>query len=69
MEERIHRSSQAPGRPGNAVPTNVAELMAMGPGVIWDMVTRSVNSERIQPVVQVHHLILYQWHCRISASS
>ena len=39
-------AARAPGAPAMRVPTNVAELMAIGPGVIWDMVTRSVNSER-----------------------
>ena len=34
----------APGIPAIFVPTKVAELTAMGPGVISAMVTRSVNS-------------------------
>ena len=34
----------APGSPAMRVPTKVAELMAIGPGVIWEMVTMSTNS-------------------------
>ena len=34
----------APGTPAMRMPTNVAALMAMGPGVISAMVTRSANS-------------------------
>ena len=34
----------APGMPAILMPTKVAELMAIGPGVIWEMVMRSVNS-------------------------
>lgn len=34
----------APGTPAIFSPTNVAELTAIGPGVIWDMVIKSVNS-------------------------
>ena len=37
-------ATSAPGSPASLTPTKVAELMAMGPGVIWEMVTRSVNS-------------------------
>lgn len=40
----------APGRPAILIPTNVAEFMAMGPGVISAIVIRSVNS------VSVSHL-------------
>ena len=39
-------AARAPGVPAMRVPTKVAALMAMGPGVIWEMVTRSVNSAR-----------------------
>ena len=34
----------APGSPAMRVPTKVAELMAIGPGVIWEMVMMSTNS-------------------------
>ena len=37
-------ATTAPPRPAMRMPTNVAELMAMGPGVISAMVIRSVNS-------------------------
>ena len=37
-------ATSAPASPAILMPTKVAELMAMGPGVIWEMVTRSVNS-------------------------
>ena len=40
-------AQRAPAKPPTRVPTKVAELMAMGPGVIWEMVIRSVNSERV----------------------
>jgi len=35
----------APKNPATLIPTKVAELTAMGPGVISAMVIRSVNSE------------------------
>ena len=36
---------------GDLVPTKVAELTAIGPGVIWEMVVRdSVNSPMLQPM-------------------
>jgi len=37
----------APGMPAILIPTNVAELMAMGPGVISAIVMRSVNSVNV----------------------
>ena len=37
-------ATSAPGTPAIFVPTKVAELTAIGPGVISAMVTRSVNS-------------------------
>ena len=37
-------ATSAPGIPAMRMPTKVAELTAMGPGVIWEMVIRSVNS-------------------------
>ena len=37
-------AASAPGTPATLIPTNVAELMAIGPGVICDNVIRSVNS-------------------------
>ena len=42
MHPRV--ATAAPGSPAILMPTKVAELMAMGPGVIWEMVIRSVNS-------------------------
>ena len=33
-----------PGTPEILLPTNVAALIAIGPGVIWEIVIRSVNS-------------------------
>ena len=38
-------AASAPGTPAMRVPTKVAELTAIGPGVIWEMVIRSVNSD------------------------
>ena len=45
-EGRIHPNVEttAPGIPAILVPTKVAELIAMGPGVIWEMVIRLVNT-------------------------
>ena len=37
-------ATKAPEIPAMRMPTNVAELMAMGPGVIWEMVMISANS-------------------------
>ena len=37
----------APPSPAIRVPTKVDELMAMGPGVIYAMVIKSVNSVRV----------------------
>lgn len=37
-------AASAPETPATRSPTNVAALMAIGPGVICEMVTRSVNS-------------------------
>lgn len=37
----------APGTPASLVPTNVAALIAIGPGVISAMATRSANSCRL----------------------
>ena len=33
----------APGSPATWMPTKVAELIAIGPGVIWEMVMMSTN--------------------------
>ena len=46
MEGSIHPTvdTSAPGIPAILIPTNVAELIAIGPGVICDIVIRSVNS-------------------------
>ena len=33
-----------PGTPAILLPTNVAALIAIGPGVIWEIVIKSVNS-------------------------
>ena len=43
----------APGIPATRVPTKVAALMAMGPGVISAMVTRSVNSPMLSQPCRV----------------
>lgn len=37
-------AATAPGMPAILMPTKVAELIAIGPGVIWEIVIRSVNS-------------------------
>ena len=37
-------ATTAPGIPVSFIPTKVAALIAIGPGVIWEMVIRSVNS-------------------------
>ena len=46
QDGRIHPvvATIAPGIPAIFSPTNVAELIAIGPGVIWESVMRSVNS-------------------------
>ena len=36
-------ATMAPGSPATRMPTKVAELMAMGPGVISEMVMMSAN--------------------------
>ncbi len=38
---------KAPGIPAVLIPTKVAELTAIEPGVIWEMVIRSVNSDML----------------------
>ena len=42
MQPRV--AMMAPGRPAIWMPTKVAELTAIGPGVIWEMVMMSTNS-------------------------
>ena len=42
MHPRV--ATRAPGIPAMRIPTKVAELTAIGQGVIWEMVIRSVNS-------------------------
>ena len=37
----------APGNPATLIPTKVAELTAIGPGVICEIVIRSVNSDML----------------------
>ena len=37
-------AAAAPNGPAIFVPTKVAALMAIGPGVIWEIVTKSENS-------------------------
>ena len=37
-------ATMEPGMPATFVPTKVAALRAIGPGVIWEIVTRCVNS-------------------------
>ena len=44
QQEVVAVAPAAPVMPAILIPTKVAELMAMGPGVIWEIVTRSVNS-------------------------
>ena len=46
QDGRIHPSvaMSAPESPATCVPTKVAEFMAIGPGVISAIVTRSPNS-------------------------
>ena len=45
-------ATTAPPIPPTRMPTKVAALMAMGPGVIWDRVTTSANSPRLsQPFI------------------
>ena len=61
-------AQRAPEKPAIFSPTKVAELIAIGPGVIWEIVTKSVNSPKRKPVVQIHHLRLYQRHGRIAAA-
>ena len=48
MHPRV--ATRAPGIPAMRIPTKVAELTAIGPGVIWEMVIRSVNSVHLQLV-------------------
>ena len=38
-------AASAPGIPAILIPTKVAEFTAIGPGVIWEIVIRSVNSD------------------------
>ena len=45
IHPRVHRI--APGMPARRVPTKVAELIEMGPGVISAMVIKSVNSPNV----------------------
>ena len=49
QEGRIHPkvAARAPGTPAIFIPTKVAEFTAMGPGVIWEIVMRSVNSAMV----------------------
>ena len=51
-----------PGTPAILLPTNVAALIAIGPGVIWEIVIKSVNS------VMRHYLFPDQRHRRITAT-
>ena len=46
-EGRMHPNvaARAPGIPAILIPTKVAEFTAIGPGVIWEIVIRSVNSD------------------------
>ena len=47
-------ATSAPGMPAIWLPTKVAELMAMGPGVIWEMVIKSVKSSTVsQPYLSM----------------
>ena len=44
LRNKIREAYPAPGIPVSFIPTKVAALIAIGPGVIWEMVIRSVNS-------------------------
>ena len=41
---------------GNLQSYEGGRVIAIGPGVIWEIVTKSVNSTKRKPVVQIHHL-------------
>ena len=56
MHPRVHIT--APPTPESLVPTNVAEFMDMGPGVISAIVIRSVNS-----LIVIRPCILTIWSC------
>ena len=49
QDGRIHPvvATTAPGIPAIFIPTKVAEFTAMGPGVICEIVIRSVNSDMV----------------------
>ena len=49
QEGRTHPAvaTSAPGSPPSCRPTNVAELMAMGPGVICEIVMISLNCSSV----------------------
>ena len=46
-------ATKAPGIPAILIPTNVAELTAIGPGVICEIVIRSVNSDMLSHLCAV----------------
>ena len=50
IEGNMHPSVQiiAPGIPAVLIPTNVAEFIAIEPGVISAMVIKSVNSDNVK---------------------
>lgn len=50
--------TMAPGIPASRIPTKVAELMEIGPGVISAMVMRSANSSI---VMSSHTLTIWFW--------
>ena len=70
QEGRIQPSvaTMAPGTEANCMPTKVAALMAMGPGVISAMVMRSVKLFQGQPGVKLYGLRLDQGERGVTAS-
>lgn len=57
-----------PGTPAILSLTNVAALIAIGPGVIWEIVIKSVNSVIVSQSSLRHYLFLDQRHRRITAA-
>ena len=57
-------AASAPGTPAMRVPTKVAELTAIGPGVIWEIRKFGLG----KPGMKLYYLILDQRHCRIAAA-
>ena len=57
-----------PGTPAILLPTNVAALIAIGPGVIWEIVIKSVNSVIVSQPSLRHYLFPDQRHRRIATA-